>query len=80
MDMERLRRIINENQDAFNALEESDRTGKLRKLSYKQKMNFTIDEEILLKFRNYCQVNNMKMSTKIESLIKEFLKKQAQKV
>jgi hypothetical protein len=78
--MERLRRIINENQDAFNALEESDRTGKLRKLSYKQKMNFTIDEEILLKFRNYCQVNNMKMSTKIESLIKEFLKKQAQKV
>ncbi len=73
---QRGKQLIKENQDMFVALEELDRTGKLRKLNYKKRFNFTLDENIMHEFRLYCKKNTMNMSAKIESMIKEYLKKE----
>ena len=73
--LDKAKKVIAKNQDALNALEELDRTGKLRKTSYKAKVSFTIDEELFNEFRNYCRKNGINMSGKIESYIKEELKK-----
>lgn len=72
----KIKKIIDENQDLFLLLEDLDRTGKLRKLKYKKRANFTIDEELVTKFRNYCRKNNLEMSPVVEKLIKDFLNKQ----
>ena len=77
--LERAKEVIAKNQDMIAALEELDRTGKLKKLSYKTKASFTIDEELFNKFRNYCKQNGINMSGKIESYIREELAKQKQK-
>lgn len=71
---ERAKKIISENKGLFESLEELDRTGKLRKASYKERFTFTIDEGLMNRFKSYCNKNNMKMSAVIEKLIKEFLK------
>jgi len=71
---ERAKKLIEKKQDLFIALEEMDRTGKLSKLRYKKRQNFTIDEELMKKFREYCKKKGIKMSTKIEELIKRELK------
>ncbi len=71
---EKARKIINENQDLFEALEELDRTGKLRKADYKERATFTIGEILMGKFRSYCRKNNINMSAQVEDLIREFLK------
>ena len=73
--LDKAKKVIAKNQDALNALEELDRTGKLRKTSYKTRVSFTIDEELFNKFRNHCKKNGINMSGKIESYIKEELKK-----
>jgi hypothetical protein len=70
---ERAGRVIDQNQDMFIALQELDRTGKLRKLSYKERVNFTIDEALMNEFRNTCRRNNRKMSSQVEELIRHFL-------
>jgi len=72
---EKAKKVIHENQELFVALEEFDRTGKLSKVSYKERYNFTIDEDTMNRLRSYCKKKNIKMSNKIEDLIKEFLKK-----
>jgi hypothetical protein len=72
---ERVKRVINKNADLFLLLEELDRTGKLRKASYKVRENFTIDEDVMAEFRSYCKRNTKKMSNQIEELMKDFLKK-----
>ncbi|MBU0535540.1 MAG: hypothetical protein KKE20_01140 [Nanoarchaeota archaeon] len=72
---DKAKKIINENKGLFETLEELDRTGKLRKESYKGRYNFTIDEDIMNELKSYCMKNNMKMSSVVERLIKEFLKK-----
>lgn len=73
LDEKRLKGIIKENEEYLTLLEELDRTGKLRKARYKERVNFTIDEQVLNEFRRYCEDNNLKMSGLIESMIKEFL-------
>ncbi len=71
--LEKAKEVIAKNQDMIVALEELDRTGKLRKLNYKTKASFTIDEGLFNKFRNYCKQNGINMSGRIESYIrKEF--------
>ena len=77
--LERAKEVIAKNQDMIAALEELDRTGKLKKLSYKTKVSFTIDEELFNKFRNYCKKNGINMSGKIESYIREELTRQSHK-
>lgn len=69
-----IKKVINENQDLFVALEELDRTGRLVKTRRKERVNFTIDEEVMRKFRAYCD-NRMKMSQIVEDLIRKLVEK-----
>ena len=75
LDDKRLKKTVREKEAYLNLLEELDRTGKLRKPEYKERVNFTIDETLMTEFRRYCEENQMKMSTKVEAMIKEFLRK-----
>ena len=59
----------------FDALEEYDKTRRLKKINYKERANFTIDSNILKRFRKYCQIHGMKMSAKIEQYIRKELEK-----
>lgn len=68
------RKVLYEHPDMFDALEEYDRTRRLRKLSYKERANFTIDAEILRRFRSYCEQHGYNMSKLVEQHIKEELK------
>ena len=73
--IEKARKEIAENQDLINAFEEYDRTGKLRKISYKARANFTVDENLFNAFRNHCKNNAINMSARIESFMKKELEK-----
>ncbi|MEM0231308.1 MAG: DUF6364 family protein [Candidatus Woesearchaeota archaeon] len=39
----------------------------------KKRITITIEEELFERFRSYCSQNAMKVSSKIEKLIEEFL-------
>lgn len=67
-----IQKVINENQDLFIALEELDRTGRLVKTRRKERVTFTIDEEVMRKFRVVCG-NRLKMSPIVEDLIRKFI-------
>jgi len=75
LDIKKLRKTIQKKEAYLIALEEMDRVGQLKKSSYKERVNFTIDESIMLDFRKFCDKNSISMSSKIETFIKEFLKK-----
>ncbi len=72
--LKRAKQIIIENPRMFAALEEYDRTRKLPRLTYRERINLTIDQDILKKFKEYCRRNNYNMSRLIEKHIKEELK------
>jgi antitoxin component of RelBE/YafQ-DinJ toxin-antitoxin module len=40
----------------------------------KKKISMTIDEDVFESFKNYCKKNGMKISTKVELLMKETVK------
>ena len=40
----------------------------------KLKVSMTIDEDVFAAFKNFCKENGMKVSTKVEQLMKENLK------
>ena len=61
--------------EVFAALEEYDRTRRLKKINYKERVNFTIDHNLIIQFRSYCRKKRIKMSTKMEDAIREELKK-----
>ena len=65
-----IKRLVEENKDLLEALEDFDRTGILAKSTYKERVNFTIDMELMRKFRIYCKKEGFKMSSTIERLIK----------
>lgn len=70
-----MHRALKKNQHVFALFEEYDRTHKLkRKITYKQRYNFTLDEDIMANFRQYCQEHHAKMSTLLESLIRKQLR------
>lgn len=71
---EKIRKIIQEDRPYLDALLEYERTGKLRKVSYKERIDITIDENILKAIRTYCKENNIKVSNFIEKLVKKELK------
>jgi predicted flavoprotein YhiN len=73
--LEKAKRSIAKNQDLLNVFEEYDRTGKLRKINYKTRVNFTVDENLFNNFRSYCKRNTLNMSAKIESYMKKELEK-----
>jgi type I restriction-modification system DNA methylase subunit len=70
---ERAKKIIAQKPELFLVLEELDRTGKLRKVSYKKRENFTIDETVMNEFRSLCREKNMKMSAVVEQLMRKWL-------
>ncbi len=72
----RAKKLIKENPRMFDALMEFEKTGKLPKLVYRERINLTIDENILREFKRYCKENNYNMSRLIEKYIKQELKKQ----
>ena len=40
----------------------------------KVKVSMTIDEEVFASFKNFCKQNGMKVSTKVEQMMKENVK------
>ncbi|MEK6846330.1 MAG: hypothetical protein AABY26_06210 [Nanoarchaeota archaeon] len=73
---EKIKKIINQNQELFMLLEDLDKTGKLRKLKYKSRATFTLDEELFRKFRGYCSSNHLEMSPIVEELVRDYIRKQ----
>ena len=73
--MKSAKKIVDENRSLFESLEEFDRTGKLRKASYKERVNFTVNERIMFRFRKYCKEKGFAMSKKVEFMIKKELEK-----
>ena len=73
--VEKAREIIRKNPEVFDALMEFEKTKKLPRLSYKKRVNFTLDPYIFKEFSRHCSEQGMKMSTKIEQLILNELKK-----
>lgn len=66
---------INKYPEIFSALEEFERTKKLPKFSYRKRMDITIDEHLLKKFKEYCSKNGLNMSRIVELHLKEELAK-----
>lgn len=75
-----IKKVVKENPEYFEALVEFEKTGKLPKLNYKKRVNFTINEDLIRKFRTYCEKRGCKMSTKIEQLIRKELNSENTKV
>lgn len=73
--LERAKKVMEEKEDLLNVLEEYDRTGKLRKRTYKIRPSFTIDEELFISYRNYCKKRGINMSARIENFIRHELGK-----
>jgi hypothetical protein len=61
--------------EPFRALEEYDRTLKLRKWDNKVRVNFTIEPAAYISFRQYCRKHGYKMSTIVQRLIGKELNK-----
>lgn len=59
--------------EMFSALEEYDKTRKLKRWGNKSRVNFTIDPLLHRNFRDYCQKHGYKMSALIEKAIKDML-------
>ena len=66
-------KAIEEHPEAFEAMLEFERTKKLPRPSHKERLNFTLDRNLIMKFREYTKKKNQKMSNVIEELIKEKL-------
>ena len=71
--LSKIDRIIKENPRAFEALLEFEKTGKLPKTVYRDRINLTINSSLLKEFRKYCQERGYNMSRLIEKHIKEEL-------
>lgn len=64
-----------EHKDLFEALAEYDRTGKLPKISYKKRIDITIDAKLLRQLKEYCRKHGLKLSQLVEKHLKEELAK-----
>ena len=74
------RRIIRENPEVFEALLEYERTGRLPKTTYRQRINLTVDNNLIRKFKKYCKENSLNMSRVVEKHIKEELASEGRRV
>jgi len=57
--------------DVLKSLEEYEKTGRAKKIGGKKRYNFTLDADMMKKFRIYCHKKSMKMSTAVEGMIKK---------
>jgi len=67
---ETAKKMVIKHPEIFIALEEYDKTKRLRKIKYKERVNLTVDSKILNKFRHYCEKNNKVMSNLVEGFMK----------
>lgn len=70
----KISKLVHQNSDLLEALAEFDRTGQLRKVTAKERVNFTLDAELMRRFRSYCRQHNLKMSQVLEKTLKKELK------
>ncbi len=68
---ETARKLADLHPEWFIALEEYDKTRKLRKWGNKVRVNFTIDPLLYKSFKEFCQKEGYKMSSLIEKSIKQ---------
>lgn len=66
-------KVIREYPEVFEALAEYDKTMKFPKTVYRQRINLTIDANILKKFKNYSKQHNLDMSRVVEKYMKKEL-------
>ncbi len=66
---------IRKNPGVFDALLEFERTKKLPKTVYKERLDITIDSNLLREFRHFCKENGLSMSRLIALCIREELGK-----
>jgi len=66
--------VIKKYPEVFSALEEFERIKKIPQFTYRRRIDVTIDEHLLKKFREYCRQHNMVMSRVIEEMMKNKLK------
>lgn len=69
--IENTKRLLKEQPEIFDALLEFERTRRVPKFTYKKRVNFTLDPILFNKFKNYCEKEGIKMSTKLEQYIRE---------
>ncbi|MDD3175311.1 MAG: hypothetical protein PHU51_02445 [Candidatus Nanoarchaeia archaeon] len=74
LDSKKLKLLVREKEAFLNSLEEFDRSHQLRKINYKERVNFTIDENLMILFRKYCNNTGMSMSKIVEECIKSKIK------
>ena len=67
--------VIDRNPGVFDALLEFERTKKLPKTVYKERLDITIDGHLLREFRRYCKERGFVVSRLIEKHVKEELGK-----
>ncbi len=68
-------RGIQKHPEIFSALEEFERTKRIPKFSYRKRLDVTIDEHVLKKFKRYCQERGLNMSRVIEKHLKAELQR-----
>lgn len=64
-------KAIKEHPQVFEALAEYDRTGKMPKTVYRERINLTIDGRLLKKFKGYAREKGLNLSRVVERHIKE---------
>ncbi len=69
------KRIIREKPEVFEALLEFERTKKLPKTLYHQRINLTIRNDVLKSFKRYCEERDLNMSAIVESFMQEAVRK-----
>ncbi|MFN4133478.1 MAG: plasmid partition protein ParG [Candidatus Hadarchaeales archaeon] len=72
--VELAKKLIALHPEWFEALEAYDERGRLKRFPTKIRVNFTVDEELYHKFRQFCRRKGLKMSQVMEQKILEFLK------
>lgn len=68
-------RLLKEQPEIFEALLEAERTKRVPKFTYKRRYNFTLDPELMRKFKASCDRQSVKMSTRIEQLMRREIEK-----
>lgn len=61
--------------EIFSALEEFERTKRIPKFSYRKRIDITIDEHLLKRFKEHCREHGLSMSRLIEKQLKEALQR-----
>ena len=68
-----IKEVVAENRRYLDALEESDKLGRLPVVRKKIRKDFTIDEDLFFDFQEKCRKQHVPMSRVVEELIRRYL-------